>query len=146
MIQQLIIHTYQKIFINLLDKNMKDIKEFLNITNQTEEIEEINENAAEIIVLTSYMITIICQLMVMTGFAILGNEEGMFDSIKYWWRDKKVKKIAKRLAEDSDVKAFLAQPKSKQKGWKKLIETKLSDKELKYIHSISRNKVSDKIN
>ncbi len=146
MIQLLIIHIYQKIFLNLLDKNMKDIKEFLNNTNQTEEVKEINESVTEIIVLTSYMITIICQLMVMTGFAILGNEEGMFDGIKYWWRDKKVRKIVKRLAEDSEIKAFLDQPKSKQKGWKKLIETKLSDKEMKYIHSISRNKVSDEIN
>lgn len=121
---------------------MKDIKEFLNNTNQTEEIEEMNESVAEIITLTSSMIVIICQLMILTDFAIVTKTEDMFNDIKYWWRDKRIRKVAKRLAEDSDVKAFLNQPKSKQKGWKKLIETKLSDDEKKYIRSISRDKVS----
>ena len=121
---------------------MKDIKEFLNNTNQTEEFEEINENVAEIITLTSEMIVIICQLIALAGFCVIAKEEGMFDEIKYWWRDKKIRKVAKRLAEDSEVKAFLDQPKSKQKGWKKLIETKLTDEEKKYLHSISRDKVS----
>lgn len=114
---------------------MKTLKGFVNE-------EQINESVAEIITLTSSMVTIICQLMILTGFSIVANAEGMFDDIKYWWRDKKIRKVAKRLAEDSEIKAFLDQPKSKQKGWKKLIETKLSDEEKKYLHSISKNKVS----
>lgn len=123
---------------------MKDIKEFLN-NNQNEEFEEINESVTGIITLTSLMIVIICQLMKLNDVGIkdiTGGVEDIFDDIKYWWRDKKIRKVTKRLAEDSEVKAFFDQPISKQKGWRKLIETKLTDEEIKYLRLISKDKVS----
>lgn len=114
---------------------MKTLKGFVNE-------EQINEDIASTALSCVLIMQCITYLCILIGIGKLSDDEGMFDSIKYLWKNRKVKKIAKRLSEDTEVKAFLDQPKSKQKGWKKLIETKLSDEEKKYLHSISRDNVS----
>lgn len=121
---------------------MKNIKDFLNVNESQKE--QVNESVAEIVTLTSSMIVILCNIYMMTGISKSDGYDSIFDVIKQWWRDRKIKKICKRLAEDSEIKEFLDLPQNKQRGkWRNLLKEKLSEEEMKYISSISRNKVSN---
>jgi hypothetical protein len=86
--------------------------------------------------------------MVGGQLAMLANKVDFhpIDDLKDWWnthkRDKAVQSILKKLKDDQDVIEFLQLPKSKQEGqWKKLIAPKLNADEIKYINSISRDRV-----
>jgi hypothetical protein len=81
-------------------------------------------------------------------FAIwLGTEDGQDfqnspswkDQYKKWQSDKAVTKIVSRLQDDDDIKEFLLLPRTKQRGeWQKLIASKLTDSELKYLKKINK--------
>lgn len=74
------------------------------------------------------------------------HETSWLDDIKNWWKDKKANKIIKRISEDPEVKEFLSDYNDNKSGWRKLLKTKLSEEELKYLRSITKNKVREKIN
>lgn len=81
--------------------------------------------------------------------AMLVNKEGGFhpiDDLKNWWRehkrDKAVQSMIDKLKDDPDVIEFLQLPNTQQRGkWQKLIASKLDSEELKYINSISRDRI-----
>lgn len=102
---------------------------------------ELNEDATTAILMLQ-------AAMVGGQIALLANKVDFhpIDDLKDWWRehkrDKAVQSIIDKLKDDQDVIEFLQLPKSKQEGqWKKLISPKLTADELKYINSISRNRV-----
>jgi hypothetical protein len=75
-----------------------------------------------------------------------GGSLNPIENLKDWWnqhkKDKAVQSIITKLKDDQDVIEFLQLPRSKQEGqWKKLIAPKLNADELKYINSISRDRV-----
>jgi hypothetical protein len=79
-------------------------------------------------------------------FANAGSDFHPIDDLKMWWkehkRDKAVETILDKLKDDQEVIEFLQLPKAKQEGqWKKLIAPKLTADELKYINSVSRDRV-----
>jgi hypothetical protein len=103
--------------------------------------ESINEDASTAILLLQ-------AAMVGGQIAMLANKVDFhpIDDLKNWWRehkrDKSVESIINKLKNDQDVIEFLQLPKAKQEGqWRKLISPKLSSDELKYINSISRDRV-----
>ena len=86
--------------------------------------------------------------MVGGQIAMLANKVDFHpvDDLKTWWkehwRDKAVQSILDKLKDDQDVIEFLQLPRAKQEGqWKKLISPKLTADELKYINSVSRDRV-----
>ena len=127
---------------------MKSLTEFLNY----DESYEINE-ATDASLLTLLM----TQIITLTGFAIgmviadnitsnKYGEESIIDVIKGWWKDRKAKSIAKKLAQDNDVQEFLRQPITRQRsGWRKLLQSKLDEKELEYITKITKDSVKENI-
>lgn len=127
---------------------MKRLTEFLN----NDESYEINE-ATDASLLTLLM----TQIITLTGFAIgmviadnitsnKYGEETIIDVIKGWWKDRKAKGIAKKLAQDNDVQEFLRQPITRQRsGWRKLLQSKLDEKELEYITKITKDSVKENI-
>lgn len=126
---------------------MKTLTEYLN--NDTSY--EINEAID-----TSLMTILITQIATLTGFAIgarvvdsFNNSYGeptVIDVIKSWWKDRKANNIAKKLAQDNDVQEFLRQPITRQRsGWRKLLQSKLDEKDYDYISKITKNSVKDKI-
>jgi hypothetical protein len=131
---------------------MKDHpKSIIRVTNFVgESVETVNEDASSAI--------LILQAALVAGqLGLLANKLGgtasmnPITNLKEWWRihkrDKAVQSIIDKLKDDQDVIEFLQMPRSKQEGqWKKLIAPKLTTDELKYINSISRDRVkSDSI-
>ena len=58
-----------------------------------------------------------------------------------YWADRKINKIILRLKDDDDIKAFFAQPTSRQQsGWKALLKSKLSDEEIQYMSILNKKK------
>ncbi len=95
---------------------------------------------------------IFLQTLMMSGPVIaLGIKQGVFDdwktpteAIRDWKKDRIVSAAVERLNQDHEVIEFLQLPGTQQRGkWQKLIASKLNDKELKHINSISRYKVKD---
>lgn len=126
---------------------MKTLTEYLN--NDTSY--EINEAID-----TSLMTILITQIATLTGFAVgalvvdgFNNSYGeptVIAVIKSWWKDRKANNIAKKLAQDNDVQEFLRQPITRQRsGWRKLLQSKLDEKDYDYISKITKNSVKDKI-
>lgn len=65
------------------------------------------------------------------------------EDLKAWWarrkKDKAVQSIVNKLKDDPEVKAFMSQSQSSQRGkWYKLIEPKLSGEEKQYLRSITK--------
>jgi hypothetical protein len=117
-------------------KHIKLYEEFIKESN-----ESLNEDALTFILLL--------QAAAVGGqFAMLANKVDFhpIDDLKDWWNDHKrdsaVNKILAKLKDDSEVIDFLNLPKNQQEGkWKKLIEPKLSVDEIKYLNSVSRDRV-----
>jgi hypothetical protein len=115
-----------------------DNKKFFDIVRES----VLNEDA-----FTSTLL-ILQAAMVGGQIAMLANHIDFhpIDDLKEWWRahkrDKAVQSILDKLKDDQEVIEFLQLPRSKQEGqWKKLISPKLTADELKYINSISRDRV-----
>ena len=112
-----------------------------DVENLLESFEFVNEDATTAILMLQ-------AAMVGGQIAMLANKLDFhpIEDLKDWWRvhqrDKAVQSIISKLKDDQDVIEFLQLPKAKQEGqWKKLISPKLTADELKYINSISRNRV-----
>jgi hypothetical protein len=118
-------------------RNLQTYEEFLNENSE----EALNEDAMTAI--------LILQAAAVGGqLAMLANKVDFHpvDDLKTWWkehwRDKAVQSIIGKLKDDPEVIEFLQLPRSKQEGqWKKLIAPKLNADELKYINSVSRDRV-----
>jgi len=117
-----------------------DNKKFFNIIRES--VEPINEDGFTTTIL------ILNAAMVGGQIAMLANRVDFhpIDDLKIWWkehwRDKAVQSILDKLKDDPDVIEFLQLPRAKQEGqWKKLIAPKLSADEIKYINSLSRDRV-----
>lgn len=117
-----------------------DNKKFFDIIRES--VEPINEDG--------FMTTILMLQAAMIGgqLAMIANHVDLhpIDDLKEWWRihkrDKAVQSILDKLKDDQDVIEFLQLPRAKQEGqWKKLIAPKLTADEIKYINSISRDRV-----
>jgi hypothetical protein len=115
---------------------------------ESEDYTDLNESALMTAV-------ILLQAAAVAGqFALLSNKLDFhpIDDLKDWWnehkRDTAVNKILAKLKDDPEVIDFLNLPKNQQEGkWKKLIEPKLSADEIKYLNSVSRDRVrAGKIN
>jgi hypothetical protein len=122
---------------------MKHIQTFESFLNEQEEL--LNEDAMA-------ALAIFMQALIMSGPVIaMGIRNGAFDDLRTpaqvvrdGQKDRIVGPAVERLSQDPDVIAFLQLPSSQQRGkWKELLKTKLTDKEMKYINSISRYRVQD---
>jgi hypothetical protein len=123
---------------------MKHIKTFEGFLNEQEEM--LNEDAASMatsIVMLMQATATLALVMAKSGSFGSGGDEG---GIKDWWnnwrRDRQVNKILDKLKDDPEILQFLELPTAQQRGkWQKLIATKLTDDEQKYLMSISRDRV-----
>lgn len=122
---------------------MKYVKTYENFIAESEEmVNEMESLTATVLLL---------QAAAVAGqFILLGNKLGYYpiDDLKNWWneikRDRAVNSILSKLKDDPEVIDFLNLPPNQQAGkWKKLIEPKLSADDLKYINSISRDRVKN---
>ena len=67
------------------------------------------------------------------------NSPSWKDQYKKWKSDGTVTDIVSRLQDDNDIKEFLLLPRTKQRGeWQKLIASKLTDSEMKYLKKINK--------
>lgn len=102
----------------------------------------VNEGMVEIGMIISSVILAVCMFVSGELYTQAQGFETPYTIFKSWFKDKKAVKIAEKLAKDPDVVAFLDQPKSKQqKGWRNLLQSKLSEDEFKYITRISKELV-----
>jgi hypothetical protein len=122
---------------------MKHVHTFEGFLNEQEQM--VNEDGM-------MALAIVMQALMLTGPAIaLGITAGAFgdlrtpaEVVRDWKRDRVVGAAVERLSQDPEVIEFLQLPHSKQRGkWQELLKNKLTDKELKYINSISRYRVRD---
>ena len=110
-------------------------------------IEKINESVVnagmvEIGMIISSIILAISMFISGELYVQTSGGETPYTILKSWIKDKKAVKIAEKLAKDPDVVAFLEQPKSKQqRGWRKLLQSKLSEDEFEYITRITKDLV-----
>ena len=96
---------------------MKTLTEFLK-NDASYEINEAIDGSS-----ITLLITQIASLTgIIIGLITMNNatsnergEESIIDIIKGWFKDRKAKGIAKKLAQDSDIQAFLQQPISNQR-------------------------------
>lgn len=51
-------------------------------------------------------------------------------------KDAKLRKIANKIKDDPEVREYIRD--ASKPGWKKMLETKLSEDDIKYINSLSR--------
>ena len=122
---------------------MKHIHSYESFINEQEEI--LNEDSSTL--LTSIMLLMQSTAVLAVTMARTGALDGLDDaSITVWWtkwrRDRKVNKILDKLKDDPEILQFLELPNAQQRGnWQKLIMTKLTDDEQKYLTSITRDRV-----
>jgi len=111
----------------------------------SESADPLNEDAVQ-------ALAIVMQALMLSGpIVALGVKQGVFDDLRTpaqvvrdWKKDRVVGPAVERLSQDPEVIEFLQLPHSKQRGkWQDLLKTKLTDKEMKYINSISRYRVRD---
>ena len=123
---------------------MKHLHTFESFVNEQQEM--LNEGDA------AAALFMFMQTLMMSGPIIaLGIKQGVFDDwrtpaevLRDWKRDRIISPAIERLSVDSEVIEFLKLPGTQQRGkWQKLIASKLTDKEMKHINSISRYKVKD---
>jgi hypothetical protein len=119
------------------------VESYGDFINENEEL--LNEDAMA-------ALAIFMQALMMSGPVIaMGIRNGAFDDLRTpaqvvrdWQKDRIVGPAVERLSQDPDVIEFLKLPGTKQRGkWQELLKTKLTDKEMKYINSISRYRVQD---
>ena len=126
---------------------MKQLTEYLSYTQENEE--SINESGelASVLAIICSCVAFILQTYTVTELIKDDNPLSLFKKeIKNWWYDKKAKKIIKRLIDDDDIKDFFNQPRYKQeRGWRKLLTSKLSDDELKYLTHITKRDVTSQL-
>lgn len=122
---------------------MKHVKTYESFINEQEEI--LNEDSTAL--LTSLMLLMQSTAVLAVTMARTGALDGLDDaSLTGWWskwrRDRKVNKILDKLKDDPEILQFLELPNAQQRGnWQKLIMTKLTDEEQKYLTSITRDRV-----
>lgn len=122
---------------------MKNVHTFEEFLNEQEEI--LNEDISSI--LPSIILLMQSTAVLAVAMAKANRYSGGDDiSIRDWWnewrRDRKVNKILDKLKDDPEILQFLDLPNAQQRGnWQKLIMTKLTADEQKYITSISRDRV-----
>jgi hypothetical protein len=58
------------------------------------------------------------------------------DDISGFFKDKKLKRIANKYKVDPEIVEFVNNPR--KRGWRKMLETKLSPEEAQYINSLTR--------
>jgi len=125
-----------------MNTKMKHIHTFEGFLNEQEDL--LNEDATAVF--------IVLQALMLTGpLWALAAKAGAFDDLKSpskafsdWKRDRIVSAAVERLNKDPEIQDFFSLPGSKQRGkWKELIASKLTDKEMKHINSISRYRVED---
>jgi hypothetical protein len=123
-------------------EDMKNLPTFNEFVNE----DAINEDASSAMA----ALTILMQAVMMSGpLVALGIRNGAFDDlrtpaevIRDWRRDRIVSGAIDKLSKDPEIVEFLKLPWNKQRGkWQALVSTKLTDKEMKHINSISRDRV-----
>lgn len=129
---------------------MKSINEYIN-HNNLDEIESIDESLSVFGYITMVGVSILLGALVgvINGDQLLrATDQGsLIENLKWMWESKKAKKIVERLAQDPEIQAFLKQSEYKQRGkWRKLLETKLDEKEIKYLKRIAKTDVRTEIN
>ena len=106
----------------------------------------VNEGMVEIGMIISSVILAISMFIGGELYTHAAEFENPYTFLKSWIKDKKAVKIAEKLAKDPEVVAFLDQPKSKQqRGWRKLLQSKLSEDEFEYITRITKDLVKSKL-
>ena len=102
----------------------------------------VNEGMVEIGMIISSVILAISMFIAGELYTHVSEFANPYTLLKSWIKDKKAVKIAEKLAKDPEVVAFLDQPKSKQqRGWRKLLQSKLSEDEFEYITRITKDLV-----
>lgn len=129
---------------------MKSITEYIN-HNNLDEIESIDESLSVFGYITIVGVSILIGTLVGAISAdqqLKAADQGsLIENLKWIWESKKAKKIVERLAQDPEIQAFLKQSESKQRGkWRKLLETKLDENEIKYLKRIAKTDVRIEIN
>ena len=70
------------------------------------------------------------------------EDKSLVQQVKDWWKSKKdnkaMTKIADRLKDDPEVQSFINKPN--KRGWQKMLASKLTPEEQKYVRSIYRTR------
>jgi len=70
------------------------------------------------------------------------EDKSLVQQVKDWWKSKKdnkaMTKIADRLKDDPEVQSFINKPN--KRGWQKMLASKLTPEEQKYVRSIYRSR------
>ena len=125
-------------------KNLQTYKEFLNEST-------INESDTVLGAILLLQAAAFVGHIAMTSNKY-GDSMNPITGLKDWWETQKrniaVNSILAKLKDDPEVISFLNLPSNKQEGqWRKFIEPKLTADEVKYLKSISRDRVrTGKIN
>ena len=126
---------------------MKHIQTFESFINEQESIskaEFLNEEDTNAILALYLALSWAAfpAVTVLSKAGVFDDFRGPLEVFRDWKRDRIVSKIVERLNKDPEVIAFLNMPAAQQRGkWKELIAKKLDSKELKYINSVSRDRV-----
>ena len=126
-------------------KNLED----LVLENQNVSInEELSSESLMLLPLmiyaASYTISSIIMASAMTrGGGYIEDYVSVTDKLL---KDRKAKKILKKIAADERVKEFLALPENQQKGkWRKLLREILPEEEYETVYGVARYAIKDMI-
>ena len=76
------------------------------------------------------------------------DDRSLKQRIEAWWQsrkdDKVLNKIAARIKDDPEVQTFVRQPY--KKGWKKMLASKLTPEEQRYVNLLYRQRFRDLAN
>lgn len=114
------------------------------MSNDQELLEEAYEMVCENGIPPAVLLPIVTLLGSIIGsslsqFVGIYNEDPrtLKEKIQAWFRDRTLKKIAKRLKDDPEVIDFVRNPT--KKGWRIMMSSKLSEDELQYLKSLNRS-------
>jgi len=110
-----------------------------------EEIKNVlNEN--EMVMSTLILIPALAGVLGFGVGSLIGKalvaDKSLVQQVKDWWKSKKdnkaMTKIADRLKDDPEVQSFIKSPN--KRGWQKMLASKLTPEEQKYVRSIYRTR------
>lgn len=110
------------------------MKNITDTINEAVDMQTAIITAQSIIVLTQMI-----SMAILTAGSIPGDRnifELIRDEIKGFFKNRKLKRIAERLKDDPEIVEYINNPR--KPGWRKMLQDKLDDEEIKYINSITR--------
>jgi hypothetical protein len=139
---------FRKLYVKDLEHFNGSYRDRADVLNKAKQMGHLVEEAYEMVCENGIPPAVLLPIITLLG-SIIGSSLSQFvgiynedprtlkEKIQAWFRDRILKKIAKRLKDDPEVIDFVQNPT--KKGWRIMMSSKLTEDELQYLKSLNRS-------